>query len=131
MELQLTRNTIGDERYRKTVRFFRNVSKNPAEVKDSKLFLTQESLQKKLKNHFGHKCDFLATRMYYLLSGNVNLKRISLRDFIERTKVLWDGSLREQNRFAFKLLDIDHDGLLGGPDLLTVQESIDIYSKFG
>ncbi len=40
MELQYTRNNIGEERYRKILRFFRNVCKNPVETKESLLFLT-------------------------------------------------------------------------------------------
>lgn len=34
-------------------------------------------------------------------------------------------------RFAFGLLDIDHDNYLNGTDLLTVQENLDIYSEYG
>lgn len=45
--------------------------------------------------------------------------------------ILWEGSLRDINKFAFSIVDIDHDGILGGPDLLTVQENVDIYSTYG
>ena len=131
-ELVTLRNRVGDRVYRKLVRFFRNVARNPAE-KESALFLTQESIAKKLKNHFGHKCEFLANRLYFLLSGHVNLKRVGLKDFIEKTEALWTASTtaREANRFAFQLLDIDHDGVLNGPDLLAVQEQVDAFSPFG
>jgi hypothetical protein len=46
--------------YKKLIRFFKNVCKNPTEDKESELFLTLESLVKKMKIHFGHKCDFIA-----------------------------------------------------------------------
>lgn len=100
-ELLITKNRIGETQYRKLLRFFKNICKNPVESKDSGLFMTQESLTKKLKNHFGHKCDFLSGRLYYIFSNNVNLKRIYFREFIEKIMVLWEGSQRDMFRFAF------------------------------
>lgn len=34
-------------------------------------------------------------------------------------------------RFAFTLIDIDHDGVLNGTDLLNTQDCIDISSEYG
>jgi len=93
--------------------------------------LNLESIQKKMKNHFGHKCDFLAIRLYYFLSDNVNLKRIYLKDFIEKMLVFWEGSYREIMRVCFRMIDLDHDQVLNGIDLLTIQNSIDLESEFG
>ena len=39
-ELLVTKNRIGETQYRKLLRFFRNICKNPVESKDSGLFLT-------------------------------------------------------------------------------------------
>ena len=99
-ELIQYKNKLGERTFKKFMRFFRNVSKNPAEPIDSLVFLTQESLDKKLKNHFGHKCglkkDFLANRLYYILSDHVNLKRIHFKDFLDKIyNPLWEGSFRD------------------------------------
>lgn len=37
--------------------------------------------------------------------------------------------MRDQMKFFFTFLDIDHNGLLNGQDLLTVQDSVDQYSE--
>lgn len=65
------------------------------------------------------------------MSGNVNLKRIYILHFLEKINVLWEGTYRDQMRFAYAMIDIDHDGILNGPDLLNTQESIDMSSEFG
>jgi len=39
-ELLMCRNRIGESMYRKVLRFFKNVCKNPADPKESSLFLT-------------------------------------------------------------------------------------------
>ena len=95
-DLLFWRNKIGETLYKKFLRFFKNVCKNPADPKESQLFLTQESILKKLKNHFGHKCEFLSMRLYYVLSDNINLKRIFFKEFLEKIyNVLWLGSPRD------------------------------------
>ena len=122
-------NKLGEDVFGKLMRFFRGVSRNPGESKDSQVFLTQDSLAKKMKVHFGHRCDFLANRLYYLLSGNVNLKRIYFRDFADKMHAVFiEGALRDQMRMAFQFVDLDNDGVLNGIDLLTVQDQIDLSS---
>jgi Ca2+-binding EF-hand superfamily protein len=91
------------------------------EEKESLLYLTQETLNKKLKIHFGHKCDFISRRLYFFLSDNINLKRISFKDFLDKMWFMWDDTTdrREVMKFAFKVYDIDNDGILEGMDLLN------------
>lgn len=43
------RNKLGEQLYKKFLRCFRTLAKNPGEEKESKLFLTQETIMKKLK----------------------------------------------------------------------------------
>ena len=45
--------------------------------------------------------------------------------------VLWEGSHRDQMRFAFLLLDFDHNGALNSNDLLFAQERVDPSSEYG
>jgi len=45
--------------YNKVKRFFRGICKNPMEENDSRIYLTQESIEKNLKKYFGHKVEFL------------------------------------------------------------------------
>lgn len=48
------------------------------------------------------------------------MKRIYLRDFIDKVMILWEGTKRDVFKFGFQILDLDYDGILNGIDLLTV-----------
>lgn len=46
---------IGEKKFNKFMRFFKNIAKNTQDaLKDSQIYLTQESIFKKLHLHFGH-----------------------------------------------------------------------------
>lgn len=78
------------------MRFFKNVAKNVNDVwKDSQLYISQDSLVKKLKIHFGHKVDFFAHRFYAILSDNTSAKKIYFKDFIDKMyKTLFAEDIR-------------------------------------
>lgn len=109
------------------------MSKNAGDVlKDSQLYLNQESLVKKMRTHFvGLRTEFMAQRFYLVLAGGMQAKRISFYEFAETLEeTLLSQERREQMRFAFELLDSDNNGLLSGPDLLVVQENIEPTSEY-
>ncbi len=86
-------------------------------------------MEKKLKLYFGHRCDFLSERFYFFLSGNMPSSRIYFKAFYDKLQqTLFSPLLRDQMKFFFTFLDIDYNGLLNGPDLLIVQNSIDEFS---
>jgi|LauGreDrversion4_2_1035121.scaffolds.fasta_scaffold327487_3 hypothetical protein len=52
--------------------------------------------------------------------------RISFKQYYHKVnKTLFSGSLYDEMKFFFAFLDIDQNGILSGPDLLTVQDSVD------
>jgi hypothetical protein len=60
LDLRAIKIKIGEKRFNKFMRFFKNIAKNTQDaLKESQIYLTQESIQKKLRTHLGHKCDFL------------------------------------------------------------------------
>lgn len=72
LELRQIKERIGDKLFSKYMRFFKNVAKNTNDaLKESQIYITQESLEKKLKIHFGHRCDFLTQRFYAFLADSV------------------------------------------------------------
>jgi hypothetical protein len=85
LEIKSIQNKIGDKMYNKFMRFFKGVAKNTKEaLKDSAIYITKESLEKKLRIYFGHRCDFLSSRFYIYLSNNTPAKRIYFKDFVEK-----------------------------------------------
>ena len=107
--------------------FFKGVAKNANEaLKESYIYITQESLERKLKQHLGHRCDFFAKRFFAFLSDNVSAMRISFKQYYQKVNTtLFSGSLYDEMKFVFAFLDIDQNGVLSGPDLLTVQDNVD------
>ena len=107
--------------YNKFMRFFKSVAKNTKDsLKDSQLYLTKDSLEKKLRIHFGHRCDFLSHRFYVFLSDNIPARRIYFKPFFDKLNAtLFSPVVRDQMKFYFVLLDQDFNGLLNGPDLLV------------
>ena len=87
---------------------------------------------KKLKIHFGFKCDFITQRFYLFMTDNINAKRIYFKEFIDimyRT-IFNDSNTYEQMKFPFFVIDHDHNKKLNGPDLLTTQENVEPSSEF-
>ena len=89
------------------------------EREQHKAYITAESFEKNLPKYFGHKCDFLAVRLFHYLSEGVRIARVYFRIFLEKFFcLLWMSEPREKQRFVFSLLDTDGDGIIGGPDLI-------------
>lgn len=66
------------------------------------------------------------------MADNVPMKRIYFKEFFDiMQRSIFSKSIEQQMRFAFFILDIDHNGYLNGPDLLTVQENIENTSEYG
>ena len=126
-DLKLIKEDIGEKLYKKHMRFFKGVAKNANDaLKESFIYITQESLERKLKQHLGHQCDFFAKRFFAFLSDNISAMRISFKQYYHKVnKTLFSGSLYDEMKFFFAFLDIDQNGILSGPDLLTVQDSVD------
>lgn len=88
-------------------------------MKDSQIYLTQDSIQKKLKIQFGHKCDFLSNRFFKFLADNIDAKRIYFKEFYDKLQAtIFSEETRDNMKFAFALLDFDYNGQLNGVDLL-------------
>lgn len=97
-----------------------------------KSYLTFESMEQFLPKYFGHKCDFLVQGIFQLLSNDVKLSRVYFKTFLERFYfALWSENPREREKFIFKLIDNDKDGIITGKDLIRCSELIDLDSKFG
>lgn len=72
LDLRAIEKRLGYKIYNKLMRFFKGIAKNTNDaIKDSELYLTEESIMKKLKDYFGHKCDFLSSRFYVFLADNI------------------------------------------------------------
>ena len=94
-EFMAWKGKIGENHYRKLLRFFRNVCSNPVQTKNTSLYLTEESFLKKLKVHFGHPCAFFASRFYSFLSDRAPLKRIYFRDFLSKSSIIMSATYRD------------------------------------
>lgn len=54
-----------------------------------------------------------------MLADNVLMKRISLKEFIEKFYIpAMEGTMKSRVQFLFKMLDKDDDGILHATDLL-------------
>lgn len=85
IELNSIKDRIGEKLFSKYMRFFKNVAKNSNDaLKESHIYMTQDSIEKKLKVHFGHRCDFLSSRFYVFLSDNISAKRIYFKAFFDK-----------------------------------------------
>ena len=52
--------------------------------------------------------------------------RIFFKQYYQKVNTtLFSGSLYDEMKFVFAFLDIDQNGVLSGPDLLTVQDNVD------
>lgn len=134
LDLREIKQQLGDKKYGKLMRFFKNVAKNTVDaLKDSQIYITLESFGKKLKQHMGGgpKMDFMAQRMFMVMTDNMSAKRIYFKDFVAHMlSGLMAEEVRMQNLWAFKMADVDHNGLLNGVDLLTVQDNIESTSEY-
>ncbi len=84
-----------------------------------------------MRVHFGPRSEFLATRFYMFLSKNVSFKRIYFKEFVEAVEeTIFSRENWHEMKFAFSLIDIDGNGFLHGPDLLTVKENIEETSEY-
>jgi Ca2+-binding EF-hand superfamily protein len=64
------------------------------------------------------------------LADNIPARRIYFKEFIDKLySTLFSEVIRDQMKFIFTLYDLDFNGLLNGPDLLTTQDSLDLYSE--
>jgi len=75
-------------------------------------------MQKNFYKLFGYKNDFLATRLYLIMSGNIKDKRIYFPQYIKTINPLLNGVEYLKQRFIFYIYDIDNDSVLGGTDLV-------------
>jgi len=74
----------------------------------------------------------LSTRFYKFLADNIDARRIYFKEFYDKiTSTLFSEENRDNMKFVFACLDLDFNGLLGGVDLLKVQENIEFLSDFG
>lgn len=72
-----------------------------------------------MPKYFGHKCDFLVEGIFQLLSNDVKLSRVYFKTFLDRFFfALWNENPREREKFIFKLIDHDKDGVITGKDLI-------------
>ena len=104
----------------KIFRGFRCLSKNGDDEpdKDERVFLTEKSMQRNLSRLFGYKNDFLASRLYNLMSGGIKDKRIFFPQYMNALDPLLNGGEPVKQKFMFKFYDIDNDGVLTGQDLV-------------
>lgn len=67
------------------------------ELEQHKAYITAESFENKLPKYFGHKCDFLAVRLFNYLSDGVKKARVYFGPFLEKFYCqLWMGEPREK-----------------------------------
>lgn len=72
LDLRAIQKRLGDKIYNKLMRFFKGIAKNTNDaIKESQLYLTEDSIVKKLREYFGHKCEFLSRRFYVFLADNI------------------------------------------------------------
>ena len=119
-EIEVWRQRLGEKLFGKIFRAFRSLCRNGDEenAKEHQLFLTEQTMQKNLPRLFGYKNDFLASRIYMLISGNVKDKRVFFPQYVAGVNPLLRGSEQVKQRFVFQLYDVDHDGVLNGFDLV-------------
>jgi hypothetical protein len=82
------------------------VAKNTADaLKDSQVYITLESMTKRLRAHFcigQGRLDFMAARFFMVMADNMSAKRIYFKDFVEWIMgSLLSKSVDDQNRWAF------------------------------
>ena len=61
---------MGSKLFKRLFTGFRTLSKNPEETSKSKIFISEYSISKNLSRLFGYKSEFIAKRLYYLMTGN-------------------------------------------------------------
>jgi len=102
--------TVEDLDFKKISRFYLGISKHPEETNVAKTYLTKESINDNCKTYFGHKCDFFSQRLYAVLSGNIDMSRITFVSLIEKFYNIFvksDNSYRMRSGFIFQMLDFN------------------------
>ena len=118
-EIDVWRYKLPEKTFDKIFRGFKSLCKNHDDenAKEYQFFMTEASMQRNFNRQFGYKNDFLASRIYNIITNGVKDKRVFFPSYLKSMNALINGSEQMKQRFIFKIYDIDGDTLLGGTDL--------------
>jgi hypothetical protein len=99
---------------------------------EDKCYLTEEDIVGNMKNIFGYHSPYFGKLLYLMLSGGLDKAKISMSTFIKELLVFKKEDVHYvYNTFAFRLYDLDHDGVLNVMNLLHLQINIPYSSLVG
>ena len=106
---------------------------NPStSFQETHIYLDEKDLKNNTKEVFGIDCPFFGKILYLFMSKGFDRAKISLARFLECLYPLYDDANRmNQNKIAFKIMDIDRDNSLNIINLLHLQKNFHATSKMG
>ena len=103
-----------------------------AKFSEEKCYLTEEDIVGNMKNVFGYTQPYFGKLLYLLLSGGYDKMKISMSTFIKEFMIFRKEDVHYiYNTLAFKLFDIDRDGILNIMNLLHLQINLPYTSLVG
>ena len=107
------------------------MAKNPDEERESKVFITENSISKHLPKLFGYKSEFISKRFYILMTGRQPGREVTFPSYMSFLSPLLLGDQYLQQLFIFNLYDINGDEIVGSSDLVEIQKHVAPSSVLG
>lgn len=93
--------------------------------------LLEENFTKNIKHVIGVDYPFFGKLLYLWMSGGYDKAKISMFQFVECLMVFHRDDKNAHIRTCFKILDIDHDGLLNILNLLHLYNHMSMQTLLG
>ena len=84
-----------------------------------------------MKKVFGYTNDFLASRLYFMITGGIRDKRVKYMQFLNVFHPFLTGPEIMKQSFIFKIYDLNGDGELTGRDLIELYKNVEEKSVIG
>lgn len=118
--------------FQRLLNYYPNENKAQPKFVEERCYLTEEDLVANLKNVFGYDCPYFARLLYLYMSGGFDKIKISFSHFINSFLILKGEDVHHSyNSLAFRIYDIDRDGLLNIMNLLHLMMNLQPTSLVG